>query len=342
MTKSGRHIRLFTKQGCLTADAIQGIMKGELSVKQEEEVSKHLESCEFCREAIAGTVYFDDEKEFAGGISDLQRTWNARNKKKDKSFKVATAGLVSIAATFLVLVGVGIFYLGNKQNTGDSVSDILTRGVLLDSAIMHVEIHPEKADQKYAELYAYEQNSRLQYQADSTEKQLAYLIGKIENAEVYAKAIDPKKSGLETTTQKNTDAQVRHLRYPYVITNKPPPHLELKMPEEEYDRNDLFIIVEEMPEFRGGDLNLFRQYVRKNIQYPREAIEKHIYGRVYVQFTINKTGTLTDARLIKGVHPLLDREVLRVINSSPLWEPGKQREKPVDVSILMPVDFYLY
>ncbi|MBN2524181.1 MAG: energy transducer TonB [Bacteroidales bacterium] len=342
MTNRDRHITLFTKQGCLTADAIQGIMKGELSVKQEKEVSKHLESCEFCREAIAGTVYFDDEKEFAGGISDLQKTWSAGSKKKYKSVKIATAGLVSIAAAFLVLLGVGIFYLGNKQNPGDSLSDNLTRGVLLDSAMMHVEIHHEKVDQKYAELYVYEQNSRLQYKADSTEKQLAYLIGKIENAEIYAKAIDPNKSGLEINNPKNMDTRVRHLRYPYVITNKPPPHIELKLPEEEYDRNDLFIIVEEMPEFRGGDLDLFRQYVRKNIQYPQEAIEKHISGRVYVQFTVNKTGILTDARLIKGVHPLLDREVLRVIISSPLWEPGKQRDKPVDVSILLPVDFYLY
>ncbi len=341
MTNSSRHITLFTKQGCLTADAIKGIMKGELSVKQEKEVSKHLESCELCREAIAGTVYFDDEKEFAGGISDLHRTWNTRNNKKDISFKAVKTGYISIAATLLLLIGVSIFYLGNKQDTKDYLSDILTKGVLLDSAMMHIEIHPEKTDQKFSELYTREQNSRLLYKSDSIEKQSALLIGKIENTEVYAKAIDPEEAGL-IDTQRKTVSQKRHLRYPYIITNKPPDHLDLKMPEEEYDRNDLFVIVEEMPEFKGGGLNVFRLYVRKNIQYPQQAVEKHISGRVYVQFTISKTGVLTDARLIKGVHPLLDREVLRVINSSPLWQPGKQREKPVDVSILMPVDFYLY
>lgn len=103
---------------------------------------------------------------------------------------------------------------------------------------------------------------------------------------------------------------------------------------------EIFFIVEEMPEFPGGELAL-RQYIANNIKYPVEAQEKGIQGRVYVTFVVDKEGNTANARIARGVDPLLDMEALRVVNSLPAWIPGEQRDKPVNVSYTVPINFAL-
>lgn len=101
-----------------------------------------------------------------------------------------------------------------------------------------------------------------------------------------------------------------------------------------------FFIVEQMPEFPGGELGL-RQFIGNNISYPVEAQEKGIKGKVYVNFVIGKTGHPIKISIAKGVHPLLDTEAMRVISMMPDWIPGKQRGKTVNVSYTVPINFEL-
>lgn len=102
----------------------------------------------------------------------------------------------------------------------------------------------------------------------------------------------------------------------------------------------IFTVVEEMPEFTGG-MGECMKFINKNIQYPPEAIEKEIQGRVIVQMVITDEGDVTDAKVVRGVDPLLDKEALRVINLMPKWKPGKQRGKAVNVKYTIPVMFRL-
>ena len=102
-----------------------------------------------------------------------------------------------------------------------------------------------------------------------------------------------------------------------------------------------FFIVEEKPGFRNGGLEEFRRYVAQNIEYSVEALGLGLFGKVFVEFTVNKKGKVTNVKILRGIDPLLDNEVLRVIQSSPSWIPGKQRGKPVKVSYKMPVNFAL-
>ena len=110
--------------------------------------------------------------------------------------------------------------------------------------------------------------------------------------------------------------------------------------EEEEEDSQIFFIVEEMPEFPGGEAAL-RQYIAKTIEYPVIAQENGIQGRVYVTFVVNTDGSITDARIARGVDPSLDKEALRVVNTLPKWKPGKQRGKPVRVSYTVPINFVL-
>ncbi|HYQ56007.1 MAG TPA: energy transducer TonB, partial [Draconibacterium sp.] len=110
--------------------------------------------------------------------------------------------------------------------------------------------------------------------------------------------------------------------------------------EEEVDEAQVFVIVEDMPEFPGGEIAL-RTYIANSIKYPVIAQENGIQGKVYVQFVVSKTGQVTDAKIARGVDPSLDKEALRVVNALPPWKPGMQRGKAVNVSYTVPINFVL-
>lgn len=110
--------------------------------------------------------------------------------------------------------------------------------------------------------------------------------------------------------------------------------------EEEEDEAEVFFIVEDMPEFPGGETAL-RTWLGKNVNYPTIAQENGIQGKVYVSFVVGKDGTVTNAAIARGVDTNLDKEALRVVNSMPKWKPGMQRGKPVNVSYTVPINFVL-
>lgn len=110
--------------------------------------------------------------------------------------------------------------------------------------------------------------------------------------------------------------------------------------EEEKEEAAVFFIVEEMPDFPGGQLAL-RKFIAQAIKYPVIAQENGIQGKVFVNFVANKDGSVTGAKIARGVDPALDKEALRVVNSLPKWKPGKQGGKPVRVSYTVPINFVL-
>ncbi len=104
----------------------------------------------------------------------------------------------------------------------------------------------------------------------------------------------------------------------------------------------VFFIVEEMPEFEGDDKgDKFRSYIAKNLSYPEDAAEKKISGKVFIQFTVETDGSVSNVKVVRGVDPLLDAEAMRVVKSSPIWKPGKQRGQNVRVSFTFPINFVL-
>jgi TonB family protein len=100
------------------------------------------------------------------------------------------------------------------------------------------------------------------------------------------------------------------------------------------------MIAEEMPEFPGGQQELMN-YLATSIIYPEKAAEEGIHGRVYIQFIINTEGRTEKHKILRGVHPLLDNEALRVIQEMPTWQPGTQKDQPVSVSYTVPINFAL-
>ncbi len=102
----------------------------------------------------------------------------------------------------------------------------------------------------------------------------------------------------------------------------------------------VFFIVEKMPQFPGGE-DALRMYITRSVDYPEFARENGIEGRVYVTFVVDKNGQVANARIARGVDPSLDQEALRVVNNLPNWKPGVQRGEPVNVSFTVPINFTL-
>ena len=109
--------------------------------------------------------------------------------------------------------------------------------------------------------------------------------------------------------------------------------------EEESDE-EFFMVVENMPEFPGGDAGLMK-YIQKNVKYPPIAKEYNITGKVYVSFIVDKSGSVTDVKIARGVDKSLDAEAVRVVKSLPKYKPGKQRGKAVRVMFTIPINFTL-
>ena len=105
--------------------------------------------------------------------------------------------------------------------------------------------------------------------------------------------------------------------------------------------DEIFIVVEESPQFSDGGAAGLLQYLGKNIKYPAIPQESGVQGRVTVQFVVNKDGSIVDVNVIRGVDPYLDKEAVRVISTMPKWKPGKQRGVPVRCKFTVPVTFKL-
>lgn len=114
----------------------------------------------------------------------------------------------------------------------------------------------------------------------------------------------------------------------------------VQAPVVEEETEVVFMVVESMPSFPGGDAALFK-YLSDNIKYPVIAQESGIQGRVICQFVVNRDGSIVEIEVVRSVDRSLDAEAIRVIQSMPKWTPGKQRGKTVRVKYTLPVNFRL-
>jgi periplasmic protein TonB len=102
-----------------------------------------------------------------------------------------------------------------------------------------------------------------------------------------------------------------------------------------------FLEVEEMPQFKGGDINKFREWVQKKTKYPEAATINGIHGKVYITFIVESDGSVSNVKVARGVDPLIDDEAVKSVRSSPKWTPGKQRGVAVRVAYVIMLNFEL-
>jgi protein TonB len=124
------------------------------------------------------------------------------------------------------------------------------------------------------------------------------------------------------------------------ITTKIEAYIPPVFEEEIVVEEEIFIVVEDPPSFPGGDEARIR-FLSENIRYPQMARESGIQGTVFVTFVVERDGSVTDVRVLRGIGGGCDEEAIRVIRAMPRWNAGKQRGRPVRVQFNMPIRFTL-
>jgi protein TonB len=152
----------------------------------------------------------------------------------------------------------------------------------------------------------------------------------------------PKEEVIEELTVVENDEDVADLNINTEATEQTMiVQTEIKIRQEVIEEEpEIFLVVEEQPEFPGGMASLMK-YLQQNIKYPQIAKENGISGRVFVNFVVDDKGNITKIKVIRGVDPALDAEAIRVVENMPRWKPGKQRGKAVYVSYNLPINFVL-
>lgn len=155
--------------------------------------------------------------------------------------------------------------------------------------------------------------------------------------EIAAEVIEAVDTRMEPTTTKSSAPQVAPQPKPDI------PSVTYKGKAVGKDTLDTpaFEVVENMPEFPDGGMAGLMQYLAENIRYPKKAQQEGTQGRVTVQFIVEKDGSISHTSILRGVHPELDAEAMRVINTMPKWKPGTQRGEVVRVKYTIPVMFRL-
>jgi len=144
---------------------------------------------------------------------------------------------------------------------------------------------------------------------------------------------NPNEMGTAEDLVKNTKDDSLNTNIEIVQTIDPNP------PTDDPDKIEYPVNVSEKPMFGTAGDNEFRTWIAQNIHYPQAAIEAQIQGKVYIQFVIEKDGSLSNIKVIRSVDPEIDREAIRVLEQSPKWSPGKQQGRPVRVYYTFPITF---
>jgi protein TonB len=127
------------------------------------------------------------------------------------------------------------------------------------------------------------------------------------------------------------------------VTNKEVVEVQVQVKEEVQETEaepEPFVVVEEMPMFPGGEIELLK-YINEHTTYPEIAKENNIQGKVIVRFCVTPKGGVSQVSVLKGVDPELDKEAMRVVGTLPTFKPGKQGGKPVPVWYMVPIAFTL-
>lgn len=127
-------------------------------------------------------------------------------------------------------------------------------------------------------------------------------------------------------------------KYNYGIMISEPNEHEISV--EESANEEPFTLVDQMPSFEGGEAEMYK-FVQENLVYPEDAEKAGIQGRVIVRFVVQKDGSLSNIRILRGTDPSCDREAIRVVKAMPRWKPGKQNGKEVPVYFTIPFTFRL-
>lgn len=402
---------VFTSSGCLSSTGIEDFVNKTLTGLQLQQVQEHVESCEFCKEAVEGYILWNAKKStiseqavtyksksfkhekiseqtpFRHKIEDLNNRVKSRvkvhteeqNLRRGKK-KAMPIGWMAMAASVILLVGLfyrSFFYPSIKekslaknvvQDDKNQSTENQPSATMVADTVKQIAVVTAKRNKPEQTVVIVEDNvvvDNAVTEADGkTEVLDETVVSNGETASMQVHAEIPAPAIVDVSADKSKGGDV--LENPFAAKEQPAELAEAKLEkkalesirggrtkadvtyvdgikvseEEASDAEEVFMIVEQQPEFPGGD-EAYKLFLQNNIRYPQSAREKGIEGTVYLDFEVNKRGKIRNVSVLRGVNADLDSEAVRVVKLMPDWVPGKQRGKAVDVQMTLPIKFNL-
>lgn len=328
MKNTSEHI-LFGPSGCLSHEGLLLYGEGNLGEQELAAVKAHLQTCEFCAMAVEGLAMVSS-KEFNQDLEAMYASLKdepnkildnqeiERNPIRRKSF-FRRYRLEMIAAVMLLLLAFGArqIYVGlspEKQQpelARFEPEDVGEMEIIQEEITRSEPLAEERMERKPTPLAPVQ----IALVSDNQEHIPA------PTAEPAIKNTQEKVDSDAFQNENNASGRVMQIQY-----------------SEEEEEVEIFTIVEDAPEFPGGDKKRI-EFLAENIKYPNEAREFGVQGTVYVGFVVEKDGSIKDPRVLRGIGGGCDEATLRAIRLMPKWKPGSQRGKPVRVRMTLPVRF---
>jgi TonB family protein len=322
MKKKDNITSLLNRSGYLTAGAMERYLKGNLSNIEMDAVKKHLEASPFDREALEGFKKHG-LKEITGEVSVLNKKILNSVKKPGSAekFKISAKTYWYAAAGIILLAGISLILILNiNQQSLKNQLAVNKPSTVMEEATGGVQPVPGQPVNQF----------------DTLPKTM-------QNIKIIEPVPAPPETKVVTIINDNLVVDEDLLIEADLQVEVPEDQEILAMEvieETESEEIQIFMVVEQMPEFPGGEEKLYK-FLAENIHYPQMAKESGIQGRVFVTFVVERDGSVVDIRVLRGIGGGCDEEAIRVVKAMPKWIPGKQRGKPVRVQYNLPVKFTL-
>ncbi len=269
-------------------------------------------------------IVFDGKnKEF--GAYELRSTSTARH---NKAVVIVLIGL-AILLTFLILLMTGVFQRADSEGADAAVAqeDITLYNpddeVDDDPEEQQIQIPEEKIEMPKEEVANQIQNTIIDVVKDDQ------VVNEVKNQQDLRE--DNRQMGVQDINDGVDDLTKKVVKEEVIVVEEKPK-----------EDNIVYTTanVQQQPEFPGGEKALY-DWLNSHVQYPASAAEEGVSGRVIVEFVISKNGSIENARVVRGRHPALDKEALRVVKAMPKWNPGRNNGQAVKVTYHLPVTFRL-
>ena len=364
---------LFTLSGCLTSEALTLLVTGSLTGPYQQKALNHIQSCPLCADAADGLrMWLQDSaiqqpesgtvetgmmpgeaagtgsaKAFSNRISTINLNINKRVQahKQDKdpdAERTLPRSITWLAAAASVLVFVTAGYILWLQDKNDKAMLAQQHENAKAVITAYGEMpSPPPAQVILTVKYSGKKGTHLPPVVTiDHDRSPAPVSTGVNNTVASGQAEDPEyaetKPGPESELYREEYGMHRSVRNAAVKNRGG----ATRKPETEEEANAVFMNVQEMPSFPGGDAAR-KKYLARNLRYPSQAAENGIQGTVYVSFVVKTNGSLSDIKIIKGIGGGCDQEALRVVKKMPAWNPGYQNGRKVAVLFNMPVYFKL-
>ncbi len=333
--------RLFNRSGCLNREAILLYLQKGLTDADETAVNKHLEECPLCKDAVEGLTMVNP-KNAENSLRSLHKNLHKKlgehklNQRVNDSRQLKKSfPWFSIAASLILFLGVYYYFRFYMVIRNDQESTFVQQ---LDKSAQTIDTNKLNESQSTGLLAVGGIQAPAKREKESTAHsrqtpaKLAETYSESDNAVIIAEN--------DADNEQNPD-EIAAYESPAIPELKSAPvsiERSMAIKEEEVEGNEVFTIVEQMPEFPGGQDSLMK-FLVQNLHFPEKTDQSESVYTVFVQFKVDSTGRVVEPKILRSAGKEFDNEALRVVKLMPPWIPAHQRGKPVNVLMTLPVRF---